>query len=564
MKQFLKISICIIGMMLSMFILSICFNTEVPFFGKLAGIIGVTSNNLLKNGDFKNDFKNWKLDKNISIFETNGIKFARFKGNSKEQTRIWQDINVVSGQIYHLIFSLNGPSQGAFVIYKDGKNGKEQYLWCNGKNEFKQYKWKISPTRTGKDWIYFSVKGNGDYYYTNIELIKKNVCIQIIYALFAIIIALLSLSNNIVLFITVFLIFFIPVIKTTKENKSDAENRMLAEYKPLLNEINKINVNYGSDFNIWINDHFWLRKQMISLNTDIKYLLNRRYENNMAFQGKEGWLFTKHYYAGDIKKTPNLIKDNIDKITKYYNERNIKIYFAIMPEKECFYSDKHAFRKYDCEKIPEKLSEMGLKNYIYLKNDLNDAKQSGFLFFKEDHHWTQLGAFVGYKAIMKMISKNNELKSLSESNFLQNKIQGFYDNQTRIHVFENIKKKGSCYSQLNLNDQNYRYKNYYETFFPTNHLPKMIEKGDRHAIFKGGINNKKVMVIGDSNIGYLLPFISTTFSDSLFLAAAGNSKLPDNWRIKTYETIINNFKPEIILVLIRGVNSYKWEELSEN
>ena len=69
------------------------------------------------------------------------------------------------------------------------------------------------------------------------------------------------------------------------------------------------------------------------------------------------------------------------------------------------------------------------------------------------------------------------------------------------------------------------------------------------------------MIIGDSNIGYILPFITSSFSDSLFLPAAGRSKYPDNWSIKSYDSIILNFKPQIIVVLIRAVNASNWLNL---
>ena len=189
-------------------------------------------------------------------------------------------------------------------------------------------------------------------------------------------------------------------------------------------------------------------------------MLDRKHENKFAFQCDEGWLFSKHDYNDQSYiETCKKIKDNIDNTTKYYSQKGIKIYFAIMPEKECQYSEKHYLRKFDKEKIPEYLSLICTNNYVYLKEYIEKYKKDGCTHFKEDHHWTHLGAFGGYQGIMHLIKKDFDVSILVMEDFIIKDFYGVYDNQSRVRPFQNNKKMGSTYNQLNLDDKLYKYVN---------------------------------------------------------------------------------------------------------
>ena len=301
---------------------------------------------------------------------------------------------------------------------------------------------------------------------------------------------------------------------------------------------------------------------IISLKTELNYYIDRKYENELAFQGKDGWLFSKHNYGNCSQKLIENINSNISAITLKFSKKGIKTIFAILPEKESLYSEKHNIRKFDIEIIPENLSLLCSNNFVYLKTCMENNKDKGLLFFKEDHHWTQLGAFIGYQSIINMIN-NIDIHPLNEDNFKRSLFWGPYNNFVKTNFFENIGTKGSTYYRLNMDGKHYSYKNYYYTYFSTNILPSVYEIGDRYAKFRGGIYNKKIMVIGDSNIGYLLPFITATFYDCCFLCAASNTKLQDDWRIGSYDNIIDEYKPDYIVVVVCAHICWSWEQLNK-
>ena len=66
-----------------------------------------------------------------------------------------------------------------------------------------------------------------------------------------------------ILFLAIIIIMlFLPMCHIDKKDKSRSENRTLAKYKPFIQD-NKINYNYGRDFDNWFNDRFFLRKPVV-------------------------------------------------------------------------------------------------------------------------------------------------------------------------------------------------------------------------------------------------------------------------------------------------------------
>ena len=263
--------------------------------------------NLIKNGNFADGLNYWSFDKNVITTNIDNQIHVFISNDSTKQKRIWQDINVISGQTYQLTFELYGQQQGAFAIYRDTKTRREKYFWCKGESDKKTHVWTFSPNRTGEYSIYLSTNKPGKYYFANINLkpysVKIKACckkllIKLLIALIVILV-LLSLFYNKIFIIVILLLLLFPIIEISDEKISKEENRNLSGFKSLIitdNGERRINTEFGKNFNDWLNDHFWNRKLIISQNTKIKNLIDRRHENELAFQGDNGWLFNKHNY----------------------------------------------------------------------------------------------------------------------------------------------------------------------------------------------------------------------------------------------------------------------------
>lgn len=90
-----------------------------------------------------------------------------------------------------------------------------------------------------------------------------------------------------IIFLTIFFIMLlIPFSHINKEDKSLSENRMLAKWKPLINQEGKLNYNFGKDFESWFNDRFNTREFLVSVKSIIPHKTT-----NKVIVGKKRWLF---------------------------------------------------------------------------------------------------------------------------------------------------------------------------------------------------------------------------------------------------------------------------------
>ena len=548
MKLHVKILICIFGLVTSLLLLTTCFNNTTTFIEKIAEIIGINSSNLLENGDFKDDFKGWKYNKNSSVLLTNGISCACINGNDKTQTRIWQEINVVSGQTYNLTFTLTGPSKGAFAIYRDTKTGKEKYIWCNGKNKNKHYDWEFVPINTGKNLLFLSTSGNGLYYFSNVKLRKYNEIIKFFYTGIAIIIIVFLTYYNGMFFLIIFSLTFIPILRMTKDTKSISENRMLAEYKPIFGKNKELNINFGSDFNNWINDHFWLRNDFMKIQNSLCFLIDKKVDNKFVSQGNDKWLFLKgnfqrlakptSYYDGIYSETANAIK----RFNEFCEKKNAKLYIIVAPFGEELYSSEVVgvditkkiglFGKYI-----DQLKKDTKANIIYAYEPMKKAKEEGLVQYKTDHHWTELGAYNAYKVLRKEIFRDFNITQAYQTAFkTQSKKYDFGYGETfgRIrNISDTIAK------QLFPKDVTYI------KFIPDKNL--VIEDNGSLIINKNGAK-QKIFLFGDSYTRNIKNFFGYDFANTIYQVKPLQIFMPQ------FEEQITKHKPNIVVMIIYSQN----------
>ena len=541
---------------------------------KLAGVFGLDSPNLLVNSDFDDGLKSWKFTDKVSVIKTNGLNYVCIEGDEKKQKRIWQNVNVISGKTYRLTFKLSGPSQGAFCIFRDNETGKERYIWCTGQNRNKKYLWEINPTKSGEMLIFLSTSSKGTYCYSDVKfaesldnLYKKYISISII----LLSIALIILVRYDFSFVLIYIILaLIPVVHINKEIKSISENRNLAIYKPLITDDNKINTNFGLDLNNWLNDRFWIREITISENFRLRYFIDRRVENSKAFQGSEGWLFDKFdpNLFLPYRTVDKLIIQSILEITSKYNKGNTKVFFVSIPEKNSIYSEFHSYRLYDKELLPEILALQTNINFISLSSILMENKTNDYVFFKDDHHWTQYGAFVSCRYLLEKFKQLfPDLEDLTYNNYSVSTFTNTYNNLITSKRFTNIKSAGSIYNQLNLKNF-YNYTTYYKVFRSKSNPILEADFPSQKPIythFKSNNvpNDLKLMIIGDSNIAFMIPFVTTIFSECLLMQINDwRNGWNNNWNINNYSSVIDEYKPDILLLITRSSNLQSWIHLN--
>ena len=355
-----------------------------------------------------------------------------------------------------------------------------------------------------------------------------------------------------------FLGFFLETSKTT----SDLESRKLT---PLPG---KFYIQRNS-FEKYISDHLPFREPLLSLYFSLNLKLLSSETNNII--GKDGWIFQikndttnnlpvllsyKNYTLLSHNEKKTIIK-NLLYIQEWCDENKVKFYLLFPPDKGRIYArfvpefilrrNKESSVAQLKKHIPQKI------NVIPLEKELTDLsfKTNEHIYFKEDTHWSEDGAFFVYQELIKKI-KNDfpKLNPLSKKDFYIVKTIPFVPYQTGNYL---LFKHGNQYMpqllKKNAVYNHYSYKNINEI------------KIQREFNFKDSTYSKghplNVYIIGDSFATYLHPFLSATFSR----VRAYRFNLPGSkWGIKFNERI-KEFQKEKPDILILSVSDLKLKDL---
>lgn len=224
-----------------------------------------------------------------------------------------------------------------------------------------------------------------------------------------------------IIFLTVFFILlFIPMSHISNKKFDMREWRNYEVYKPFINDNLEINYKYGSDFEKWYGDRFNYRDKFLYLH-DLKYLINRKIISNTVIEGEDNWLFynipsSNRSYQNTKLTTTELsnISEYIFQIDTYCKKHGKKFYFIVAPDKFKIYGEYYnksiIKNKPDSEGMTYQLKEYLKNNYninlIYPIDELLNHKNNDYVYYKDDTHWTRLGAYYGYRTLMTSINKD--------------------------------------------------------------------------------------------------------------------------------------------------------------
>ena len=252
--------------------------------------------------------------------------------------------------------------------------------------------------------------------------------------------------SNLIMIIAFFLVLIFPPVYFEKVKdtipQDTSENRKLAE-KPEFDSSTIIS--YSDDYESYDNDNLPFRGIIRNLWTKFNfYILNESTTTQVLVGKNEGskestWLFYQENHDGNpIKEVQGVydftaeevfqIEDAIDKNMEELAKRNIEVYYTFIPNKATLYKEKlpDNITIFDqdtrVDRLIKYLEDKNTKNIINLKNYLLEAKKNGQVYHKQDTHWNEFGAFVGYKAISQTIAKDSEINYNFEVQFPEEKL----------------------------------------------------------------------------------------------------------------------------------------------
>ncbi len=175
---------------------------------------------------------------------------------------------------------------------------------------------------------------------------------------------------------------------------SENENRYLSEFPKLSFETYK-NEKFMNGFDDWLSDRFYGREEWISVKNSVDKLLGKTenngvfIENDMMIQIWKG--NNEEIYSKNLKAVNNFVDNN----------SQIPCYFMLVPNAQEIYSENvptYAEVGSQKEFIDKFYSELNQSvKTIDAYSALNENKNS-YIYYRTDHHWTSLGAFLAYTA----------------------------------------------------------------------------------------------------------------------------------------------------------------------
>ncbi len=347
------------------------------------------------------------------------------------------------------------------------------------------------------------------------------------------------------------LLLIITICRISKEIQSKIENRILAKYKPLFSNSDgkiNININYGRDFNDWLNDHFNGRNITMKSQNVLEYYINKRINNNLIISGKDQWLFVKsnlnrlyrpdNFYLDTYDQTANAI----ERLNNFCKNHNAKLYIIVAPYNEEIYHEnligvdlKTKLGK--LEHIINKLKDDTDVNILYAYKIMEDAKSEGLVQYKTDHHWTEWGAYKVYRVIEGIIFRDFNITSS-------------FDNVYEFTKYRNSFGFGETYERVsNISDKIYPINTEYIKIRNNNtKINDQINSGKNKNILNEQGAKLKVFIFGDSYVRNIIKFFAGGFRDTTYFVKPLQIFMPN------MEKEIQLINPDVVVMIIYSQN----------
>lgn len=244
-------------------------------------------------------------------------------------------------------------------------------------------------------------------------------------------------------FITLILgLFFINVINADKKI-SESENRVLKQ-KPVKEDVN--DYSYARDYEAYYSDQFAFREELSNIYTKLELAFGKNKVKNYYILDNN-WIMPTPVKNIEESKVISLAND-LDNMAKVGKESNKEIYYVSTPHKENALA--HLYNKNtkglgNAQKNKDLLKEYINKkdiNFIDIDNyflDYFNKDELESFYFKTDHHWNGIGAFEGFKYIMKDmdIAEHISWEDYTISNLNRGFFLGSYNKNLNKIVDEN-------------------------------------------------------------------------------------------------------------------------------
>ncbi len=201
------------------------------------------------------------------------------------------------------------------------------------------------------------------------------------------------------------------------ESFSDEENRELAQF-PSFTASEFFSGGFSSDINKYFADQFPLRNTFVGIKALTELALLKQ-ENNGVILGENGQLTVRYSAIQMIDPvTKNIVVNNVDKflpasleseaqyiarLSDSLSEKDISFALLMPPRTIDVAASAFSYPSENSQALMSEISRIfGAGEYfIDIAPEMKERYDNGeYVYYKTDHHWTSLGAYYCYRAIM--------------------------------------------------------------------------------------------------------------------------------------------------------------------
>lgn len=290
---------------------------------------------------------------------------------------------------------------------------------------------------------------------------------------------------------------------------SEQENRFLSQFKaPTLSSLKS--GEFMEDFEDYVVDQFPLRDRWIHLKAYCERFIGKK-ENNGAYLGADGQSLFAQFTAPSLEA----LTGKLAFVNKLGGNVSVPVHFALIPDKSFVWADRLPANAplVDDGSTLQQAGQLCGENVHWI--DLSGAISGGDAFYRTDHHWSTMGAYQGYLALVNAMGGSAVLPDCEPTQVSDSFYGTTYSSAgagwvrpDEMYKWAEGKFTVTCYHSGRPEERD-------SLYFPEN-----LEKKDKYTYFLGG--NQPLCIIGNDNApsGEKLLVIRDSYSDSLapFLA----------------------------------------------
>ena len=274
-----------------------------------------------------------------------------------------------------------------------------------------------------------------------------------------------------------------------------------------------------------------------------KELFNAEPIPHAVIEVNNGWKFLGNKFSNALSESKGLVvfnkselstlKKNLLAKNRWLENKNIKFYISIAPNKHTIYGDLIPItkrnRKTKLEQLDSICKDIGI-SFINLGDHFpkNDSLR---LYHKTDSHWNHLGGFYAYKSTIEKISKDFKDKKFNFHTINDMDIEIYSAPIGDLNRALFLEKKEEFIDVKLKKPFNFTVKQKILTPPSDYHFGSQFYE----ERYKSNINDLKILVLRDSFFGAYFQLIADNFGESLFV-----------WRHNFNKKLISTEKPNIV------------------